>query len=45
MVLAVLAFSLIQKRGVRMTVSYKTMQKNKKLDEFVEEKETEDEEE
>ena len=29
-----------------MTVSYKTMQKNKKLDEFVEEeKETEDEEE
>ena len=29
-----------------MTVSYKTMQKNKKLDDFVEEnKETEDEEE
>ena len=29
-----------------MTVSYKTMQKNKKLDEFVEEdKETEDEDE
>jgi len=28
-----------------MAVSYKTMQKNKKLDDFVDEKETEDEEE
>ena len=28
-----------------MAVSYKTMQKNKKLDEFEEEKESEDEEE
>lgn len=32
------------KRGVKMTVSYKTMQKNKKLDEFEEKKEEEDEE-
>ena len=33
------------KRGVKMAVSYKTMQKNKKLDEFEEKKEEEDEEE
>ena len=37
----------VYKRGVKMTVSYKTMQKNKKLDEFeIEKKEdSEDEEE
>ena len=34
-----------RKRGVKMPVSYKTMQKNKKLDEFEEKKEEEDEEE
>ena len=33
------------KRGVRMAVSYKTMQKNKRLDEFEEKNELEDEEE
>ena len=33
------------KRGVKMVVSYKTMQKNKKLDEFEENNESEDEEE
>jgi len=33
------------KRGVEMAVSYKTMQKNKKLDEFEEKNESEDEEE
>lgn len=33
------------KRGVKMAVSYKTMQKNKKLDEFEENNEAEDEEE
>ena len=33
------------KRGVRMTVSYKTMMKNKTLKEFEETKEEEDEEE
>jgi hypothetical protein len=32
-------------RGVKLTVSYKTMQKNKKLDEFEEEKKEEDGEE
>ncbi len=33
------------KRGVKMAVSYKTIQKNKKLDEFEEEKESDGEEE
>jgi len=33
------------KRGEKMPVSYKTMQKNKKLDEFEEKKEEEKEEE
>ena len=32
------------KRGVKMAVSYKTMQKNKKLEEFEENNESEDEE-
>ena len=32
-------------RGVKLAVSYKTMQKNKKLDEFEEKKEEEDGEE
>ena len=36
---------LVYKRGIKMTVSYKTMQKNKKLDEFEEKNESEDEEE
>ena len=35
----------VYKRGVKMPVSYKTMQKNKKLDEFEEKEESEDEEE
>lgn len=35
----------VYKRGVKLTVSYKTMQKNKKLDEFEEKKEEKDEEE
>ncbi len=41
MVLGVQVF----KRGGKMPVSYKTTQKNKKLDEFEEKKEEEDEEE
>ena len=33
----VLGVRVLDKRGVKMPVSYKTMQKNKKLDDFVNE--------